>query len=163
MKPIPQELIHKMPESVMGTKESCQVAADAVLHVLFLMGAELDPKLTWAPIVSSGVELWKMPTPYDPPAIRTVPLLVNLNGGGAEEGGYLAHCRRNAEEFNEALEDAMPDVAEEIANMGPTDSAHVWNYLNALACSVESESVYRPLTLSDECKQSYYLAVGLGS
>jgi hypothetical protein len=163
MKPIPQELIYKMPDDVEASTESCQEAADAVLHVLFLMGAELDPKMTWPPVVSNGVELWPMPAPYQSGERRQIRLLVDLNGGGAEEGGYLAHCKRNVEEFNEALEDAKPEVAEEIASMGPTDSAHIWNYLNALACSVESESVFRPLELSDECKRSYYLALGLGS
>src|SRR4030095_13576160 len=102
-----------------------------------------------------------MPTPSDPPPIRTIPLMVDLNGGGAEEGGYLAACKRNAQEFNEALEDAKPEAGAEIASMGPTDSAHVWNYLNALACSVEVEKVYRPFTLSDETKGAYYRAVGL--
>jgi hypothetical protein len=163
MKSIPNELIVQMPESVEASKESCQAAADATLIVLFLMGAELNPKMIWPPIVSNGRELWKMPAPYDPPAIETVPLLVDLNGGGDEEGGYLSHCRRNAEEYNRALEEAKPYVATEIAKMGPTDAAHVWNYLNALACSVEDEEVYRPLELSEECKQAYYQAVGLGS
>src|SRR4029453_14262537 len=102
MKPIPQELIYKMPESVEATTESCQEAADAVLHVLFLMGAELDPNVTWPPIVSNGVELWPMPTPYESGERRQIRVLVDLNGTG-ESGGYLEHCQRNAEEFNEAL------------------------------------------------------------
>jgi hypothetical protein len=161
MKAIPNYLIVKMPVAVEASKPSCEAAADATLLVIFLMASQLDPKLDFPPIVSNGQELWKMPTPYDPPAIETVPLLVDLNGGGDEEGGYLEHCKRNAEEFNEALEDAKPDVAKEIARMGPTDAGHVWNYLNALACSVEDESVYRPLELSDECKQAYYQAVGI--
>src|SRR4030095_6539953 len=109
MKPIPNELIIAMPESVEATKESCQAAADAVLHVLFLMGAELDPKMTWPPVVSNGVELWPMPAPYQSGERRQIRLLVDLNGGGAEEGGYLAHCKRNAEEFNEALEINDPE------------------------------------------------------
>jgi hypothetical protein len=161
MKAIPNYLIVKMPVAVEASKPSCQVAADATLLVIFMMASQLEPKLDFPPIVSNGKELWKMPTPYDPPAIETVPLLVDLNGGGDEEGGYLQHTRRNAEEFNAALEEAKPDLAKKIAGMGPTDSAHVWNYLNALACSVEDESVYRPLELSDECKQAYYQAVGL--
>jgi hypothetical protein len=161
MKSIPNELIVKMPSDVEATRESCQAAADATLLVLFLMAGELDPKLDFPPIISNGRELWKMPTPYDPPAIETVPLLVDLNGGGDEEGGYLAHCKLNAFEYNEALEEAKPDVAKEIARMGPTDAGHVWNYLNALACSVEDESVYRPLELSTECKQAFYQAVGI--
>jgi hypothetical protein len=163
VKPVPNELIVKMPSDVEATRESCAAAADATLLVLFFMAGQLEPKLDFPPIVSSGVELWKMPAPYDPPAIRTIPLLTDLNGGGDEEGGYLQHCRRNGEEYNRALEEAKPDVAKEIAKMGPTDSAHVWNYLNALACSVENESVYRPLELSVETKQAYYQAVGIRS
>jgi hypothetical protein len=161
VKLVPNELILKMPIAVEATRGSCQAAADATLHVLFLMAGQLEPKLDFPPIISNGRELWKMPTPYDPPAIQTVPLLVDLNTAGAGEDGYLAHCKRNAQEFNEALEEAMPDVAKEIAGMGPTDSAHVWNYLNALACSIEDEAVYRALTLSPETKQSFYQAVGL--
>src|SRR4030095_3438838 len=159
MKPIPNELIIAMPESVEATKESCQAAADAVLHVLFLMGAELDPKLTWPPILSNGVELWPMPPPYESGERRQISLLINLNG--RDESGYLEHCNRNAEEFNPALEDAEPDLAKETAKTGPTGAAPVWNYLNSLACSVEDEDVYRPLELSDECKQAYYQAVGV--
>jgi hypothetical protein len=155
MNKIPEEYIDEMPSSVEATKESCEVAADATLYVLFLMAAELDEELTFPPIVSNGHELWKMPSPYDPPAIRTVPLLVDLNGGGDEEGGYLVHCRRNAQEFNEALDDSKPDVARDLARMSPTDSGHVWNYLNALACSVEDEDIYRPLILSDETKRIF--------
>src|SRR4030095_3274955 len=161
MKPIPNELIIAMPESVEATKESCQAAADAVLHVLFLMGAELDPKLTWPPILSNGVELWPMPPPYESGERRQISLLINLNG--RDESGYLEHCKRNAEEYNRALEEAKPYVATEIAKMGPTDATHVWNYLNSLAFSVEDESVFRALELSDETKESYYRAVGLRS
>jgi hypothetical protein len=161
VKAIPNYLIVKMPVAVEASKPSCEDAADATLLVIFLMASQLEPKLTFPPIISNGEETWKMPKPYDPPAIKTVPLLVDLNGGGDEEGGYLEHCKRNAEEFNAALEEAKPDVAREIARMGPTDAGHVWNYLNALACSVEDESVYRPLELSTECKQAFYQAVGI--
>jgi hypothetical protein len=160
VKPIPQELIDEMPSSVEASKPSCQDAADATLHVLFLMAAELDPKLDFPPIVSSGVELWPLPPPYETGERRTIPLMVDLNGTG-EEGGYLAHCKMNALEYNEALAESKPDVAKKIASMGPTDATHVWNFLNSLACSVEDEDVYRPLELSDECKQAYYQAVGL--
>jgi hypothetical protein len=163
MKPVPNELIVKMPSDVEATRESCQAAADAVLHVLFFMAGQLEPKLDFPPIISNGHELWKMPSPYDPPAIQTVPLLVDLNTAGAGEDGYLAHCKRNAQEFNEALEEAMPDVAKEIASMGPADSNHIWNFLNALACSVEDEAIYKPLLLSPECKQSFYNACGVRS
>jgi hypothetical protein len=154
MNKIPQEFIDEMPSSVEATKESCEVAADATLYVLFLMATELDEELTFPPIISNGHELWKMPSPYDAPAITTVPLLVDLNGTG-DDGGYLLHCRRNAQEFNEAIDESKPDVARSLARMGPTDSGHVWNYLNALACSVEDESVYRPLELSDETKRVF--------
>lgn len=160
MKPIAEELIDAMPSAVETTKESCQEAADAVLRVLFEMGMQLEPKLSWPPIISNGYELWPMPAPYAFGERQTVPLLVDLNGMG-DEGGYLEHCVRNAVEFNEALAEAKPDVAKEIARMGPTDAGHVWNSLNALACSVEDESVYRPIELSAETKQSYYQAVGL--
>ena len=162
MKQIEDELIDMMPESVEATRESCQEAADATLGVLFLMGAELDPKLTWPPIVSSGVELWPMPAPYESGERRRIPLLVDLNGTG-DDGGYLLHCRRNAEEFNEALDVDDPELAEKIAAQGPQDAVHVWNYLNALALTCTEESVFRPLTLSDETKGAYYQAVGLGA
>jgi hypothetical protein len=163
VKPIAQELIDEMPSSVEASKPSCEAAADATLHVLFLMAAELDPKLDFPPIISNGIELWPLPPPYEMGERRTpIPLLIDLNGTG-EEGGYLAHCRRNAEEYNEALAESKPDVAKEIAKMGPIDATHLWNFLNSLAFSVEDEDVYRPLELSDETKQSYYRAVGLGS
>src|SRR4030095_2198413 len=156
MKPIPNELIIAMPESVEATKESCQAAADAVLHVLFLMGAELDPKMTWPPIVSNGVELWPMPPPYESGERRQISLLINLNG--RNESGYLQHSKTNASEYNQALEEAKPDVAKEIARMGPTDSAHLWNYLNSLALSIEDEDIYRAITLSSETKAAFSLA-----
>src|SRR5262249_47014455 len=158
MKPIPQEYIDAIPTSVEATRESCQEAADLVLHVLFLMGADAEPKLAWPPILSGDVELWPMPAPHEPGERRTVPLLVELNGGG--EGGYLVACRRNAEEFNKALDESKPEVAKEIASLGPQDSAHLWNSLNSLACSVEDEAIYRPLELSDECERAYHQAVG---
>src|SRR5262245_39837615 len=162
MKKIPSEYIDAMPDSVEATKESCQEAADATLLVLFLMAGQLEQKIPFPPIVSNGRELWKMPSPFNPPAIETVPLLVDLNGTG-EIGGYLMHVRRNAQEYNEAIEESKPDVARDIAMLSPMDSTHVWNYLNALACSVEDEDVYRPLELSPETKQAYYQAKGLGS
>jgi hypothetical protein len=160
VKPIQNELIEAMPSSVEASKPSCEAAADATLHVLFLMAAELDPKVDFPPIISNGVELWPLPPPYETGERRTVPLMVDLNGTGAT-GGYLEHCRRNAEEFNRALEEAKPDVAKEIAKRGPTDATHVWNFLNSLALSVEDEDVYRPIELSDETKQAYYQAVGI--
>src|SRR5262245_35084984 len=105
MNPIPEELIDLMPDSVEATTESCQAAADATLHVLFFMGAQLDPKLDWPPIISGAEEVWPMPQPYASGERRSIPLLVDLNGTG-EAGGYLDHCVRNAIEYNEALEDS---------------------------------------------------------
>jgi hypothetical protein len=163
MKPIPNELIVKMPRAVEATRESCQEAADAVLHVLFLMGQQLEPPAdNWALFVSNGVEVYPLPAPWTSEERRKIRLLVDLNGN-SDEGGYLEVCHRNALEFNEALESRDLPLAQKIAAYGPDDSAHVWNSLNALALTVTDESVYRPLELSDETKQSYYLAVGLGS
>src|SRR4030095_6022987 len=149
MKPIPEEIINEMPTSVEASKPSCQAAADDTLLVLFLMAAELDPKLDFSPIISNGIDLWPLPPPYETGERRPTALLVDLNGTGAR-GGYLEHCRRNAEEYNTALAEEKPDVAKEIAKMGPTDAGHVWNYLNSLACSVQGEMGFRPLEVGDE-------------
>lgn len=159
MEPIAQQYIDAMQEDVEATREDCEAVANSTLLVLFLMGAELDPKMTWPPIVSNGVALWPLPSPYDSGTRRTVPLLVDLNGTG-EEGGYLSHCKKNAEEYNVALAESKPDVARAIAKMGPTDSAFVWNNCNALALSVADEAGYGPLQLSEETKAAFYLASG---
>jgi hypothetical protein len=160
MKPIPQELIDVMPTKVEATRESCQATVDPVLLVLFLLGGQLKPPPeSTPPIISNGHELWPLPAKWHLEEDQTIPLLTNLNGTGQDKVGYLETCKRNAQEYNQALEDSKPDVAIGICNLWPADSAHIWEYLNALACSVEKADIYRTLTLSPETKQAYYLAI----
>src|SRR5262245_32504678 len=121
MKVIPEELIDQIPTDVEAERSSCQQAADAALHVLFLMGAEVQPRLNWPPIISSGIPVWPLPPPWRSNEERQVQLLVAINGTGSEEPGLLAACKRNAEEFNVAIAEAKLDVAKQIAELGPQD------------------------------------------
>jgi hypothetical protein len=160
MKPIPQELIDAMPVKVEASRESCQAVVDPVLLVLFLMGGQLKPPPEETPpIISNGRELWPLPPKWGLEERQTVSLMVNLNGAGPDKVGYLETCKRNAQEYNQAIEDSKPDVAIGICNLWPADSAHVWEYLNALAASVEQGDVYRTLALAPEVKQAYYMAI----
>jgi hypothetical protein len=160
MKPIPQQFIDAMPVKVEATRESCQATVDPVLLVLFFMGGQVKPPLEQTPpIISNGEEVWPLPAKWASGERETVPLLVNLNGAGSDKVGYLETCRRNAEEYNQAILDAKPDVAVGIVNLWPEDSAHVWEYCNALACSVEKSDIYQTLQLSAETKQAYYAAI----
>ena len=72
---------------------------------------------------------------------------------------WLPHVKKNAEAYNQAL--AVNDVptAVRIAEQGVNDSAMIWSNTNALAMSVEDESVYRTLELSPETKE-VYAAIG---
>src|SRR5262245_7207937 len=161
MKKIPEEFIEAMPDRVEATRESCEAAVDPALLVLFLMAGQLEPRLEMPPIVANGHELWPLPAPWGLAERNQIRLLLDLNGAG-DNYGYLEHVRRNALEYNEALEDMKPDIAAQIARMTPGDASHVWEYLNALAASV-ADDIYQTLPLSPECKQAFYIAKGLGS
>jgi hypothetical protein len=164
MDPISSDLINAIPDEIVAEKTDCQLAADTCLMVLFTMADELEPVPEMPLIISNGQELYPMPAPwtYAPPLrlggtqIDTKEVLRNVNE-------WLPHVKKNGHAYNEAL--AVNDIptAERIAQQGVNDSALVWNMCNALAQSVETENVYRPLELSDETKGAFYQAVGLGS
>lgn len=159
MNSIPEEYIDRMPSVVDATKESCQAAADATLVVMFLIGAQVEGQ-SWPPIISNGVENWPLPAPWASDEERMVYLLGNLNGT-TNETGLLAHTKRNAVAFNDAIAvEAIPE-AEVIAKQMPNDSGELWSYLNALAARVEDENVYRTIVLSAETHGAYNVACGV--
>jgi hypothetical protein len=156
MKPIPNEAIDAIPLTVNDSRESCRQAADSVLLVLFAMGLELETLAEWPPILSNGREVWPLPQPWTSDESRAAVLMLTLNGVPGDPG-FLAAVKRNATEFNEALETNDIPLAQNIAGEGPTDSAQVWSDTNALACSGETADVYRPLELSQETKAAFAL------
>lgn len=156
MKPIPEQFINAMPTFVEANKPACQAAADATLLVMFLLGGQLQGQ-EWPPIISNGTESWPLPAPWTSSESRMLNLLGNLNGS-VSETGLLAHTKKNAIAFNEAVEgNAIPE-AERIAKQMPNDSAELWSYLNSLAFRVEEEGIYKTIQLSAETHGAYALA-----
>jgi hypothetical protein len=157
MDKIPQELIDEMPTTVDATEDSCQDACDATLLVLFIAGTRPLP-----PILSqNNIEVYPLPPPYYDGEEDQATLLSNLNGGEASGGyknreiGLLEHCVKNANEYNDAVDSNDLPLANKIKAQMTEDSAHVWNWCNALAKTVCEENVYRPLLLSDSTKEAY--------
>jgi hypothetical protein len=154
MKKIPNELIEAIPDGVEATTESCTVAADTTLLVLFLMATELDERPEFPLIISNAVEVWPLPSPWTSDEENVLRLLTTLNGRG-EDPGLIEHVKRNAQEYNSALDTNDIPVAERIATQGAPDSAAVWNATNSLACQSTKEGIFRTLLLSDATKHAF--------
>jgi len=154
MNPIPQEHIDSIPDSVEATRESCQLAADKALFVLFFMANELKECPEFPPIISNGAEVWPLPAPWTSDEESVIRLLLNLNGRD-DDPGLLPHVKRNASEYNEALQSRDIPVAEKIASQGPDDAAALWNDTNSLALESTKESNFKTLVLSDETKEMF--------
>jgi hypothetical protein len=164
MNPIPEEVINQVPDEVEPDKESCEDAANQALLLLFMIGGQAAESLIWPPILSNNVEVWPLPAPWTSDQENKRQLLENLNGDPEEnQTGLLLHVKINAHAYNRALAEGANPEAERIIGMSPADSNSLWNDLNALAQSVEVESVYKTIVLSDECKIAYYKACGLVS
>ena len=156
MKQIDTELINAIPSSVTPDRASAENAADAALHVLFLIGAQV-PGQTFPPLLSStGVEVWPTPAPWNYPTDEGKNTYVSrLNES-------LPHTKKNADAFNAAVAAGDKEEAEDICKVCPKDSGQIWNDSNGLARAVETASVYRTLELSAETQQAYKLATGPG-
>ena len=178
MNPIPSEVISSIQTQVEANRDSCEEVADKALYPLFLMGAELDPVPEFPLIVSNGVVVYPTPAPwkYAPPMrqvggnqkINTQELLNYLNGAPATEHrgpqpGLLNHVKENCEEYNKALANNDRPTAERIAAQSVSDSAAVWNNCSALAMSVETGSVYKNLSLSEQTINAYEALSTTGS
>ena len=122
--------------------------------VLFTMAGELETVPELPPIISNGREVYPLPAPwlYEPPLkvggqkIDTREVLETVNE-------WLPHVKKNATAYNEALAVNDRPTAERIAVQSVKDSAEVWSTCNAVAESVETESVYSAFLLSSETEE----------
>jgi hypothetical protein len=155
MEPVPANYINAIPETVEADRESCTIAADNTLLALFFLASQKEGEWESFPLIlSNGVEVWPLPAPWTSRDENKLQLLQNLNGQGNREG-YLTHCKKNCVEFNEALASNDLPLANRILAVTPQDSAAIWNDCNALAFTVETANVYRPLSLSDGTKEVF--------